>query len=41
LIAIAPTGEKLKLLKVDDPSALAARLSALNFPFGDLQIRLV
>jgi hypothetical protein len=41
LTATAPTGEKLKLLKLDDPSALTAKLSTLNFPFGDLQVRLV
>jgi hypothetical protein len=41
LTATAPTGQKLKLQKLDDPAALAAKLAALNFPSGDLQIRLV
>jgi hypothetical protein len=41
LAATAPTGQKVKLTKLDDPAALAARLATVDFPFGDFQIRLV
>jgi hypothetical protein len=41
LIATAPTGEKLKLQKLNDPAALVAKLAGSNFPSGDFQIRLV
>ena len=34
-------GQKLRLSKLDDPALLAAALPALDFAFGDLQIRLV
>jgi hypothetical protein len=39
--ATGPTGQKLKLSKLDDPAVLSAALPGTGFTFGDLQIRLV
>jgi hypothetical protein len=39
--ATGPTGQRLKLSKLDDPSVLAAVLPGTGFSFGDFQIRLV
>jgi hypothetical protein len=39
--ATGPTGQKLKLSNLDDPTAATAALAGSGFTFGDLQIRLV
>ena len=39
--ATGPTGQRLKLLGLDDPATLAATLTASGFTFGDLQIHVV
>ena len=36
-----PSGQRLRLSKLDDPAALVAALPGLGFTFGDFQIRLV
>ena len=41
IAALGPTGQKLRLTNLDDPTGLADRLTATGFVAGDFQIRLV